>query len=67
MTERLAKMDAHLCAAVRSITDLARMLEAVRYQSGLSKNQWERVERARAVAAEADQFLANQSEGTSHE
>lgn len=53
------KLDSHLCASIRAITDLARMLEAVRYQSGLGKNQWERVERARKVAAEADQFLAS--------
>jgi len=54
----LAKMDSHLCASIRAITDLARMLEAVRYQSGLGKSQWERVEKARKVAADADQFLA---------
>ncbi|PWJ80588.1 hypothetical protein C7441_112130 [Pseudaminobacter salicylatoxidans] len=59
MSDRLSKMDSHLCAAIRSITDLARLLEAVRYQSGLGKSQWERVERARNVAAEADQFLAS--------
>jgi hypothetical protein len=59
MSNRLTQMDAHLCATVRSIYDLARMLESVRYQSGLGKNQWERVERARKVAAEADQFLAS--------
>lgn len=59
MRDRLTQMDAHLCAAVRSITDLARMLEAVRLTAGLGKNQWDRVERARKVAADADQFLAS--------
>lgn len=56
---RLAEMDSHLCASVRAIADLARMLEAVRYQSGLGRNQWERVERARRVATEAEEFLAS--------
>jgi hypothetical protein len=59
MSDRLALMDKHLCEAIRSISDLARMLEAVRYTAGLGKNQWERVERARKVAADADQFLAS--------
>lgn len=40
-----------------AILDLARMLEAVRYSSGLGKKQWERVEKARAVAAKADETL----------
>ncbi|WP_421930181.1 hypothetical protein [Nitratireductor rhodophyticola] len=38
------------------------MLEAVRYQSGLGKQQWERVERARKIEEEAEQFLASLSE-----
>lgn len=57
----VSKMDGHLCASIRAITDLARMLEAVRYTAGLGKHQWDRVERARKVAAEADQFLATLS------
>lgn len=56
--DTLAKMDGHLCASLRAIADLARMLEAVRYTAGLGKGQWERVERARKVAADAEQFLA---------
>ena len=55
----LSEMDSHLCACVRAITDLARMLEAVRYTAGLGKHQWDRVERACKVAAEAEQFLAS--------
>ena len=57
-----AELDQHLCSSIRTITDLARMLEAVRYTSGLGKQQWERVERARKVAAEAEQFLASISQ-----
>ena len=60
--DHAAEMDQHLCSSIRAITDLARMLEAVRYTSGLGKHQWERVERARKVAAEADQFLASISQ-----
>lgn len=53
-----AILDRHLCEAVRALVDVARICEAVRYTSGLSRNQWERVEKARKVAADADQFLA---------
>lgn len=62
MDNRLSEMDRHLCAALRSITDLTRMLEAIRYQSGLGKQQWERVERARKIEEEAEQFLASLSD-----
>ncbi|MBN7759501.1 hypothetical protein JYP46_22025 [Nitratireductor aquimarinus] len=62
MDNRLSEMDRHLCAALRSITDLTRMLEAVRYPAGLGKQQWERVERARKIEEEAEQFLASLSE-----
>jgi len=61
MDRRLTEMDGHLCKATVAILDLARMLEAVRYTTGLGKNQMERVERARKIAAEADQFLASLS------
>lgn len=60
---RLTAMDGHLCAAIRSISDLARMLDAVRYTAGLSKGQAERIKRAREIAAEAESFLSSVSEG----
>ena len=62
---RISQMDSHLCAALRSIEGLTRMLEAVRFQSGLGKRQWERVERARQVVADAEQFLGSISEEAS--
>lgn len=50
-------LELRLGEAIGSILDLARMCEAVRYTSGLGKNQWDRVEKARAVAAKADEAL----------
>lgn len=50
-------LDMRLCEAVSAITDLARLCEAVRYTSGLGKGQWERVEKARAIAAKAQAAL----------
>jgi hypothetical protein len=52
------KLQLRLGDTIHAINDLARMLEAVRYQSGLGKSQWQRVERARKVAAEAGELLA---------
>lgn len=54
----LSIMDKHLCKAVRAIEDLARICDAVRYTAGLGKKQMERVEKARVIADEAEQFLA---------
>lgn len=58
LTYDRTRIQLRLGDTISAINDLARMLEAVRYQSGLSKSQWERVERARRVAVEADQLLA---------
>lgn len=50
-------LELRLGETIGSILDLARMCEAVRYTSGLGRSQWERVEKARAVAAKADEAL----------
>jgi len=50
-------LELRLSEAVVAINDLARMLEAVRYTSGLGKSQWERVEKARKIAKQADAAL----------
>lgn len=57
MDTRLSEMDGHLCKTVRAIEDLARICDAVRHTAGLGKKQMERVEKARVIADEAEQFL----------
>ena len=57
LTYERTKLELRLGDTIRAINDLARMLEAVRYTSGLGKKQMERVEKARAVADEAEQLL----------
>ena len=44
--------------AVNAINDLARICEAVRLSAGLGKGQWERVIKARAVAAKCEFALS---------
>lgn len=51
------KLEARLGETIGAVLDLARMCEAVRYSAGLGKHQWERVEKARAIAAKADEAL----------
>lgn len=50
-------LELRLGDAIGSIQELARICEAVRYTAGLGKSQWDRVEKARAVAAKADEAL----------
>jgi len=57
LTYERTKLELRLGDTIRAINDLARMLEAVRYTSGLGKKQMERVEKARAVADEAEQLF----------
>ena len=45
--ERLEDREVELVAALK---DVCRICEAVRYTAGLGKHQWERVEKARALA-----------------
>ncbi len=53
-----ATLQLRLGEAIGAILDLSRICEAVRLESRLNKFQWERVERARAIAAKADAALA---------
>lgn len=45
--EQLEAREAELSAALK---DICRICEAVRYTAGLGRHQWERVEKARALA-----------------
>lgn len=63
MDEALAKIEELSAAKTRSdmtarklidaVNDLARMLEAVRYTSGLGQSQVDRIDKAKATAREA--------------
>lgn len=46
---KLAEQDKKIAAMGDAINDLARMLEAVRYTTGLGAKQMERIERAKAL------------------
>jgi len=51
------KLEDRLGETIGAVLDLARICEAVRHSSGLEKHQWERIEKARAIAAKADEAL----------
>jgi len=42
---------------IMAINEIAQICEAVRYQNGLGKHQWDRVVKARSVAKDAELAL----------
>lgn len=59
LTYERTRLQLRLGDTIRAINDLARICEALRYTSGLGKRQMERVEKALAVADEAEQLLVS--------
>lgn len=46
----IEQMEAREVDLVAALKDICRICEAVRYTAGLGRHQWERVEKARALA-----------------